>query len=1142
MILRSFFLSILALSLSACNISGAGQKGPFKAGSAVTLSKLDAQANPLPTETLSSTTKGSQGRFSINRIEWNGWALASISGQYFNEFTNSNSSNSINLEAITNKNRNFDTVNIHLFSHLAAARIKEQVSNGISIDSAWRTTQIEMKNLFGLNKVGLNIHTGVEQLSLTKGTGKFRSDNANLLLFTGAFLANNGNATLLQNLADDFSDDGQFNGTGESAFNEIAQLAATDGLLTTLSQNLETHGAYNPPNNGDMPELPTWVNTNDSPVNQIPVANNQAVTFDEDTSNNTITLVGTDADGDVLSYTYGQPSNGSLSGSGNNLSYTPTPNFFGADSFTFTVSDGTATSTEATVSITVNDVPEPNTVPVANNQSVTVDEDTSNNTITLSGTDADGDVLSYTYGQPSNGSLSGSGNNLSYTPTPNFFGADSFTFTVNDGTATSTEATISITVNDVPEPNTVPVANNQSVTVDEDTSNNTITLSGTDADGDALSYTYGQPSNGSLSGSGNNLSYTPTPNFFGVDSFTFTVNDGTATSTEATVSITVNDVPEPNIAPVANNQDITVEAESTNNSIILVGTDEDGDSLAYTNTSPLNGTLTGTGANLMYTPNSGYIGNDSFTFTVTDGIASSTGTVNIIVRAVEPLPLAVSGSVIKVDGTGVTGAQINIFKNNILQNSVPIVTGLNGDYSLALHVNSDYTVVVSHDNYATQIKNINAVNTPAFTLDIIMAPTETPQPFNAVDGYTAISNDGITQVTIPSNAFPDGSIDLVITTLNLATQDGIDAIPGNNKGLYEGQTTPSSLLFRGMAEFSFFDSVTKEEVQLQLNQTAEIIIPLYNKTKADGTLLTAGELIPLFYLDEVTGIWIQDGQAQVIDDLNSPTLLSAKANVSHFTWFNLGFNFPDPLTPLFKTVDITLWQGFQWATLIDYAIIRSYTSADIGSTSIDLTVNLNGTVTADFPNLANSVTCFWAEIYSDTNRDGKIDGSDLVKNSQTECVTKDEPFVLLTYGITLFYPVSVDTFPSSNRFLWQDSVYVQSEPLKNFANAKAYCANLNLAGYATGWRLPNLAEYKLATHVVQRANWNAITEPNGLYWVEGDGFLGGVDNSEVAYVVSSSFNYPSFLAQPTKPYEVDVRYGILEAQPLGVRCVRGLFD
>ena len=1049
MILRSFFLSILALSLSACNISGAGQKGPFKAGSAVTLSKLDAQANPLPTETLSSTTKGSQGRFSINRIEWNGWALASISGQYFNEFTNSNSSNSINLEAITNKNRNFDTVNIHLFSHLAAARIKEQVSNGISIDSAWRTTQIEMKNLFGLNKVGLNIHTGVEQLSLTKGTGKFRSDNANLLLFTGAFLANNGNATLLQNLADDFSDDGQFNGTGESAFNEIAQLAATDGLLTTLSQNLETHGAYNPPNNGDMPELPTWVNTNDSPVNQIPVANNQAVTFDEDTSNNTITLVGTDADGDVLSYTYGQPSNGSLSGSGNNLSYTPTPNFFGADSFTFTVSDGTATSTEATVSITVNDVP---------------------------------------------------------------------------------------------EPNTVPVANNQSVTVDEDTSNNTITLSGTDADGDALSYTYGQPSNGSLSGSGNNLSYTPTPNFFGVDSFTFTVNDGTATSTEATVSITVNDVPEPNIAPVANNQDITVEAESTNNSIILVGTDEDGDSLAYTNTSPLNGTLTGTGANLMYTPNSGYIGNDSFTFTVTDGIASSTGTVNIIVRAVEPLPLAVSGSVIKVDGTGVTGAQINIFKNNILQNSVPIVTGLNGDYSLALHVNSDYTVVVSHDNYATQIKNINAVNTPAFTLDIIMAPTETPQPFNAVDGYTAISNDGITQVTIPSNAFPDGSIDLVITTLNLATQDGIDAIPGNNKGLYEGQTTPSSLLFRGMAEFSFFDSVTKEEVQLQLNQTAEIIIPLYNKTKADGTLLTAGELIPLFYLDEVTGIWIQDGQAQVIDDLNSPTLLSAKANVSHFTWFNLGFNFPDPLTPLFKTVDITLWQGFQWATLIDYAIIRSYTSADIGSTSIDLTVNLNGTVTADFPNLANSVTCFWAEIYSDTNRDGKIDGSDLVKNSQTECVTKDEPFVLLTYGITLFYPVSVDTFPSSNRFLWQDSVYVQSEPLKNFANAKAYCANLNLAGYATGWRLPNLAEYKLATHVVQRANWNAITEPNGLYWVEGDGFLGGVDNSEVAYVVSSSFNYPSFLAQPTKPYEVDVRYGILEAQPLGVRCVRGLFD
>ncbi len=1048
MLQRSFFLSIIALSLSACNMSGSGQKGPFIAGSTITLSKLDAQANPLQNNTLISNTKGSQGRFSINNINWKSWALASVNGQYFNELTNSNSSSTMNLKAITKKDRSFDTVNIHLFSHLAAARIKQQVSQGKSISNAWKNTQIELKTILGLKKVGDNIHSGIEQLSLTKGTGKFRIDNANLLLFTGAFLANNGDANTLQDLTNDFSDDGQFNGVGESAFNAIAKQGATEGLLTTLSQNLQAHGAYNPPNIKDMPNLPIWVNTETTPVNLIPIANSQTVIFDEDTSNNSITLVGTDADGDVLSYTHSQPSNGTLSGSGENLSYTPTPNFFGTDSFTFTVNDGSATSTEATVTITVNDVPEPNTIPIANSQTVIFDEDTSNNSITLVGTDADGDVLSYTHSQPSNGTLSGSGENLSYTPTPNFFGTDSFTFTVNDGSATSTEATVTITVNDVPEPNT---------------------------------------------------------------------------------------------APVANNQDISMEAESSNNPITLVATDADGDSLTYTNTSSLNGTLTGTGANLFYTPNSGYVGNDSFTFTVTDGVASSSATVNIIVNAVEPLPLTVSGTVIKADGTGVTGAQINIFKNNILQNPVPIISGSKGDYSLALHVNSDYTLVVTHDNYATQVKNINAVNTPTFTLDIIMVPTEAPQAFNAVDGHTATSNDGITQVTIPSNAFPDGSIDLVITTLNLATQDGIDAIPGSNKGLYEGQANPSSLLFRGMAEFSFFDSVTQEKVQLKLNQTAEIIIPLYNKTKADGTLLTAGELIPLFYLDEITGVWIQDGQAQVIDDLNSPTLLSAKANVSHFTWFNLGFNFQDPLTPLFKTVDITLWQGFQWATLIDYAIIRSYTTADIGSTSIDLTVNLNGTVTADFPNLANSMTCFWAEIYSDTNRDGIIDGSDLVKNSQTECVTKDEPFVLLTYGITFFYPVSVDTFPSSNRVLWQDSVYVQSEPLKNFANAKAYCANLNLAGYATGWRLPNLAEYKLATYVVQRANWNAITEPNGLYWVEGDGFSGS-GNSNVAYVVSSSFNYPSFLAQPTKPYEVDVRYGILEAQPLGVRCVRGLFD
>ncbi|VGO19381.1 glycosyl hydrolase [Pontiella sulfatireligans] len=87
-----------------------------------------------------------------------------------------------------------------------------------------------------------------------------------------------------------------------------------------------------------------------------------------------------------------------------------------------------------------------------------------------------------------------------------------------------------------------PVANPLSFVIDEDTAVAT-TLSGSDADGDILSYKVTtQPSGGTLSGTAPDLTYTPGGDFYGSDSFTYTVNDGLAESPEVTVSITVNPI------------------------------------------------------------------------------------------------------------------------------------------------------------------------------------------------------------------------------------------------------------------------------------------------------------------------------------------------------------------------------------------------------------------------------------------------------------------------------------------------------------------------------------------------------------------------------------------------------------------------
>ncbi|MGE9270452.1 MAG: glycosyl hydrolase [Verrucomicrobiales bacterium] len=71
--------------------------------------------------------------------------------------------------------------------------------------------------------------------------------------------------------------------------------------------------------------------------------------------------------------------------------------------------------------------------------------------------------------------------------------------------------------------------------------------------------------------------------------------------------------------------DQTVETpKDTPTAITLTGSDVEGDPLSFAVTSgPANGMLSGTPPNLIYTPNSGYVGIDSFTFTATDGQTTS---------------------------------------------------------------------------------------------------------------------------------------------------------------------------------------------------------------------------------------------------------------------------------------------------------------------------------------------------------------------------------------------------------------------------------------------------------------------------------------------------------------------------------------
>jgi large repetitive protein len=418
--------------------------------------------------------------------------------------------------------------------------------------------------------------------------------------------------------------------------------------------------------------------------NQAPSADAQALETAYETAL-PITLTGSDPDGDELTYQIvTPPANGALSGTAPAVTYTPNAGYVGPDSFTFSVDDGRGGTAQATVTITVGEAP--NQAPSAAAQALETAYETAL-PITLTGSDPDGDELTYQIvTPPANGALSGTAPAVTYTPNAGYVGPDSFTFSVDDGRGGTAQATVTITVGEAP--NQAPSAAAQALETAYETAL-PITLTGSDPDGDELTYQIvTPPANGALSGTAPAVTYTPNAGYVGPDSFTFSVDDGRGGTAQATVTITVGEAP--NQAPSAAAQALETAYE-TALPITLTGSDPDGDELTYQIvTPPANGTLSGTAPTVTYTPNAGYVGPDSFTFSVDDGRGGTAqATVTITVgeapnqapsadaQALETayetaLPITLTGS--DPDGDELTYQIVTPPANGALSGTAPAVT------------------------------------------------------------------------------------------------------------------------------------------------------------------------------------------------------------------------------------------------------------------------------------------------------------------------------------------------------------------------------------------------------------------------------------------------------------------------------------
>jgi len=366
-------------------------------------------------------------------------------------------------------------------------------------------------------------------------------------------------------------------------------------------------------------------------LNRAPLPENDTATAARNSSEVFIDVLANDEDPDGDSLTVisvSQPDSGTVVNNGDFVTYSPASGFQGEDSFGYTVSDGTDTAS-ATVTVTVsNDAPvlQADSAETRAGLPVVID-------VLANDADPNGDELELiSVSTASGGTTSIEGDRVRYAPEAGFSGRDTFTYSVRD--AGGAEATAEVTVDVV---NDAPVAQPDSAQTDSGVPVQIEVLANdSDPNGDAIELVaVSAAGNGSTRIVGDAVTYEPNAGFSGTDSFSYTIRDsgGAEATGEVTVVVT-NDAPvaEPDSAETGAGVPVEID-------VLANDSDPNGDAIELVAVSSAAGGATSiVGDAVLYEPNAGFAGTDTFTYTIRDsGSAEATGSVTVTVTNQPPL-------------------------------------------------------------------------------------------------------------------------------------------------------------------------------------------------------------------------------------------------------------------------------------------------------------------------------------------------------------------------------------------------------------------------------------------------------------------------------------------------------------------------
>ncbi|WP_425086292.1 tandem-95 repeat protein [Vibrio parahaemolyticus] len=550
-----------------------------------------------------------------------------------------------------------------------------------------------------------------------------------------------------------------------------------------------------------------------------------------------------EGDGKVVSLDANNgPANGTVSvNPDGSVTYTPNDNYHGTDSFTYIVtSGGVSESTMVSVDVTpVNDAP------MAKDDIATTQEDTAVTIDVLpNDSDVDGDKLSIQSASApeAQGKVEIVDGKLVFTPAENFNGDAEIIYTDTDGALTD-QATVKVTVNAV---NDTPVveSNIADQALAEDFTPYTIDLNTAFSDVDnvdgELTFSVSGNSNIQVAIVNGIATITPTADWNGSETLTFTATDPSGESTSQTVNFTV--------APVADIvADKATVVEDTSTVIKVLGNDtfEGTDKVVSldTNNGPANGTVSvNPDGSVTYTPNDNYHGTDSFTYIVTSGGVSESTTVNVDVTPVNDAPVAKDDIATTQEDTAVTidvlpndsdvdGDKLSIESASVPkeQGTVEVVGGklvftpaenFNGHAEITYTVTdgqltdeAKVTVTVNPVNDAPTIKvdAVESITEDAVSIDTVVAAltvrdTDTPEDQLAVslennsNGYFVLVGNEVKLTQAGVDAVNNDELNLKDLTISASVSDGVNPAASDSDSLIVNRVNDAPTVENAIAD------------------------------------------------------------------------------------------------------------------------------------------------------------------------------------------------------------------------------------------------------------------------------------------------------------------------------------------------------